>query len=242
MAPASLVVLVVVVLAALVGGRLWRYGYSDITPEFSTPPSLPISLVPTAWATTAWPECFAARRSRCRSVCWQRSCPRLSARSTGYYRGWVDSVLMRFTDLLMTIPRIAILIVMAGRVRGNKGNWWAIALIIAAVSWTPHRPGRAGRGPVAPGAGVCRGGPGHRGEHEPHHGPSFATPRRRPRHRSSHIRRRGRNLRRDRNLLLGPRHQPSRHVAGRARRRRRGRDLPAHGYFTSPGSSSPSSW
>ena len=55
--------------------------------------------------------------------------------AAGYYRGWVDPVLMRFTDLVLTIPGIAILIVMAGRVRGTRGNWWAIALIVAVLSW-----------------------------------------------------------------------------------------------------------
>jgi peptide/nickel transport system permease protein len=55
--------------------------------------------------------------------------------AAGYYRGWVDPLLMRFTDLVLTIPGIAILIVMAGRVRGTRGIWWAIALIVAVMSW-----------------------------------------------------------------------------------------------------------
>ena len=55
--------------------------------------------------------------------------------AAGFYRGWVDALLMRLTDLVLTIPGIAILIVMAGRVRGTAGNWWAIALIVAALSW-----------------------------------------------------------------------------------------------------------
>src|SRR4029453_17665329 len=40
LAGGSLVVFVVLVILSLVGGRFWKYGYADITDEFSSPPSL----------------------------------------------------------------------------------------------------------------------------------------------------------------------------------------------------------
>jgi hypothetical protein len=40
LAVGSLVVFVLVVLVSLIGGRFWKYNYADITPEFSSPPSL----------------------------------------------------------------------------------------------------------------------------------------------------------------------------------------------------------
>ncbi len=58
-----------------------------------------------------------------------------SAWSPGYYRSWLDSLLMRFTDLVLTVPGHRRLVVMAGRVGGTAGNWLAIALIVAALSW-----------------------------------------------------------------------------------------------------------
>ena len=38
LAVGSLVVFVLVVIISLIGGRFWKYGYADITDEFSSPP------------------------------------------------------------------------------------------------------------------------------------------------------------------------------------------------------------
>jgi peptide/nickel transport system permease protein len=51
----------------------------------------------------------------------------------GYYRGWLDNLLMRFTDLLLTLPALAILAV-AGKFIG--GSQWDITLILAFFFWT----------------------------------------------------------------------------------------------------------
>ena len=40
LAVGSLVVFVLVVIVSLIGGRFWKYGYADITDQFSSPPSL----------------------------------------------------------------------------------------------------------------------------------------------------------------------------------------------------------
>jgi len=53
---------------------------------------------------------------------------------SGYFRGWVDAVLMRFTDFIITIPSIII-----GAVIGYKyGNLGVVALAVylGAFSWT----------------------------------------------------------------------------------------------------------
>ena len=52
----------------------------------------------------------------------------------GYYRGWLDSVLMRFTDLIITLPIILITAVM-GFVLGVSGIW-SVALAFGLLSWT----------------------------------------------------------------------------------------------------------
>jgi peptide/nickel transport system permease protein len=53
----------------------------------------------------------------------------------GYYRGWMDSVLARVVDLALTIPVLAVLLVVTDRVRDERDNWVVIALIISAVTW-----------------------------------------------------------------------------------------------------------
>ena len=53
----------------------------------------------------------------------------------GYYRGWVDAVLMRTTDLFLTIPLIAVAGTLSVHVKG--GQWWVLAIILAVFGWMP---------------------------------------------------------------------------------------------------------
>jgi ABC-type dipeptide/oligopeptide/nickel transport system permease subunit len=53
---------------------------------------------------------------------------------SGYYRGWRDSALMRFTDIIITIPVIVIGAVL-GRTVGIAGAP-VLALVLGAVLWT----------------------------------------------------------------------------------------------------------
>jgi ABC-type dipeptide/oligopeptide/nickel transport system permease subunit len=54
----------------------------------------------------------------------------------GYYRGWVDNVIMRVTDLVLTLPVLVVLLTVAALL-GRSGNEWTIVAIIAAFYWTP---------------------------------------------------------------------------------------------------------
>ena len=50
----------------------------------------------------------------------------------GYFGGVVDSVLMRLTDLVLTVPGIAVLAVLAGE--GNR-SWLFIGLVLSGLVW-----------------------------------------------------------------------------------------------------------
>jgi peptide/nickel transport system permease protein len=52
----------------------------------------------------------------------------------GYYRGWADNLLMRVTDLVLTLPALAILLAFSALV-GN-GSQWTLSLILVAFFWT----------------------------------------------------------------------------------------------------------
>lgn len=61
----------------------------------------------------------------------------------GYYGGWVDNILMRFTDLFIALPRIFMLIVMTLLMRAldwplltANGGMGGIVLILGLLSWT----------------------------------------------------------------------------------------------------------
>ena len=50
----------------------------------------------------------------------------------GYYGKWVDSVLMRFVDIMLSIPTLFLLLLVATLWRMGP---WKLALVIAAVAW-----------------------------------------------------------------------------------------------------------
>jgi peptide/nickel transport system permease protein len=53
----------------------------------------------------------------------------------GYYGGWVDNLLMRFVDLLLTLPGLAILLVAAALL--GQGSPYRVGVILALLFWTP---------------------------------------------------------------------------------------------------------
>ena len=54
----------------------------------------------------------------------------------GYYGGWADSLLMRFTDLVLVVPLLAILLVLANKFSKQANGWFFIALVLAVLLWT----------------------------------------------------------------------------------------------------------
>ena len=140
LAVASLIVLLLVIVGSLVGGRLWKYGYADITDEFSTPPSWKH---PMGTDDIGHDSMARVLRGSQKSVQVALLVALLSTTFgavvgalAGYYRRAVDSVLMRFTDLVLTVPYIALTAVLAGTLADRAGNWFYIALVLAALLWT----------------------------------------------------------------------------------------------------------
>ncbi|HZS23620.1 MAG TPA: ABC transporter permease [Gaiellaceae bacterium] len=52
----------------------------------------------------------------------------------GYYGGWVDNLLMRLTDLVLTLPLLAVLLT-ASALWGS-GSQWRVTFIVALLIWT----------------------------------------------------------------------------------------------------------
>lgn len=52
--------------------------------------------------------------------------------TAGYARGWISTVLMRFTDLMMAFPALLLAIVLAALL---KPSLWIVAMVIALVNW-----------------------------------------------------------------------------------------------------------
>lgn len=136
------VVLVLVVLAAsAVGGRVWRYEYDEVTAEFSSPPSWqhPMGTDTPGHDVLALVLRGAQKSTQIALV--------VAALATllgvfvggvaGFFGGAVDRLLMRLADLVLVVPGIAVLAVLSASVQDVQGNWLLIALILAALMWIP---------------------------------------------------------------------------------------------------------
>jgi peptide/nickel transport system permease protein len=53
---------------------------------------------------------------------------------SGYFGGWLDNILMRLTDLVLTLPLLAILLTASALL--GEGSQWRVAFILAAFLWT----------------------------------------------------------------------------------------------------------
>jgi peptide/nickel transport system permease protein len=142
-AVAGLVLLLTLLGASLVGGRLWTWDHTDITPEFSTPPS---AAHPMGTDGIGHDTLAQVLRGAQKSVQIALLVAVLSVTVgtavgalAGYYRGWVDAVLMRLTDVALAVPQLALLVVVSGvfgRGGGLLPGWVVVALAIAALAWT----------------------------------------------------------------------------------------------------------
>jgi ABC-type dipeptide/oligopeptide/nickel transport system permease subunit len=52
----------------------------------------------------------------------------------GYYGGWLDNLLMRITDLVLTLPLLAILLTATALL--GQGNQWRVSMILVLFFWT----------------------------------------------------------------------------------------------------------
>jgi ABC-type dipeptide/oligopeptide/nickel transport system permease subunit len=140
LAVGSLIVFVLVVIVSLVGGRFWKYGYADITDEFSSPPSLEHPMGTDDIGHDSFAQVLRGAQKSVQVALMvailATTIGAVIGALAGYYRGWIDSALMRFTDLVLTIPSIAILAVLAATVTEQAGNWFFIGLVLALLQWT----------------------------------------------------------------------------------------------------------
>jgi ABC-type dipeptide/oligopeptide/nickel transport system permease subunit len=132
----SLIVFVLIVLFAYVGALFWKYGPADITPDNSAPPS-----GEHPFGTDAIGHDQLAQVMRGTQISLQISVlvaifatvvGTIWGAVAGYYRGWLDTILMRIADLVLTLPLLAVAAVLAHQ---SGGTWWLIAVVIGGLYW-----------------------------------------------------------------------------------------------------------
>jgi peptide/nickel transport system permease protein len=135
----SLVVFVLILVISLLGQRFWAYKYGVANMDaLSQPPSRQHPL-----GTGDLGEDGLAQllRGAQRSVqiallvmVLQTVTAVVVGSVAGYFRGWLDSALMRLVDLLLTLPGNVVLIVLATRL---QAGWIGVVFVLAALGWAP---------------------------------------------------------------------------------------------------------
>jgi ABC-type dipeptide/oligopeptide/nickel transport system permease subunit len=127
-------------IASILTGLLWKYNYTAITNTLNAPPSLSHPM----GTNTIGGDVFSqVMRGTLQDIeiallvaVMATVLGVLVGAVAGFYGGRVDSALMRFVDLILVIPVLVILIVLANIVAKQASNWFWLAIIIGAVSWT----------------------------------------------------------------------------------------------------------
>jgi peptide/nickel transport system permease protein len=131
----SLVLLILIVLLAFVGPLLWKYKPTDFTNDNSQPPSLAHPFGTDSLGHDGLAQVLRGLQISLRvALCIALVASTLGVvwgGVSGYYRGLADSALMRFADLILTLPAIALAAALGN---ASGGTWWMIALILGGLS------------------------------------------------------------------------------------------------------------
>jgi peptide/nickel transport system permease protein len=132
----SLAILLIVVIGAFIVPQFWKYTIEDLTPEVSESMSLNhpfgtdnlghdyFALVLRGAQQSIKIAVTLALIATVLGTLW--------GAIAGFYRGLVDTVMMRIADLFLTLPLLAVAAVLAHNV---GGTWYLIALVIGGLSW-----------------------------------------------------------------------------------------------------------
>jgi ABC-type dipeptide/oligopeptide/nickel transport system permease subunit len=132
----SLCVLVALILLAYVGGWLWKYDAGQYTPDNSVPPSLDHPFGTDSAGRDQFAQVLRGTRISLQvsvSVAVLATLVgTLWGSVAGYFGGKTDTIMMRISDLVLTLPLIAVAAMLA---HNFGGTWYLIALVIAALYW-----------------------------------------------------------------------------------------------------------
>jgi peptide/nickel transport system permease protein len=131
----SLVVFILVVLVAFIVPLFWKYSYTDTTSGPSLAPSLDHPFGTDGIGHDAFAQVLRGLQQSIKvalSIALVASILGvLWGGISGYYRGLTDAALMRFADLILTLPPIALAAALGNT---SGGAWWSIALILGGLS------------------------------------------------------------------------------------------------------------
>jgi ABC-type dipeptide/oligopeptide/nickel transport system permease subunit len=136
LAVVSLVVLVLLVLLAYVGGALWKYDFGQFTPDNSEAPSLNHPFGTDAAGKDQFAQVLRGTQISLQIAVlvalFSTLVGTIWGAIAGYFGGLADTVMMRVSDLVLTLPLLAVAAMLA---HNFGGSWWLISLVIAGLYW-----------------------------------------------------------------------------------------------------------
>lgn len=140
----GLAIFAIMGIGSVVAGALWRYSYTTLTPDIAIPGQGGPSLKHPFGVDTIGHDLFAQVMQGTKEDI--QTALLVAAITTvigttigalaGYFRGWVDPILMRFTDFILAVPLLAILAVLGNIAAKQSGSWFWVAMIIGLLAWT----------------------------------------------------------------------------------------------------------
>ena len=136
----GLCIFMLMALGSVLVGHFWQYSYTTITDNLNDPPSWTNPFGTNSIGNDMFAQVMAGVEKDIEIALTVAAIAVLIGVTigaiAGFYRGWVDSLLMRFVDLVLVVPILAILILLSSKLAKQSSNWLGLALIIGLLSWT----------------------------------------------------------------------------------------------------------
>jgi peptide/nickel transport system permease protein len=133
-------VFLALVLFSTIGPVFWKYNYAQITNQFATGPTMQHPFGTDLIGHDLFAQVMVAEATSLQTAIVVAVVSTFIGTAigalAGYYGKWADALLMRFTDLVLAVPLLAILLVLANTAGKHANSWIWIALIIALLIWT----------------------------------------------------------------------------------------------------------
>jgi peptide/nickel transport system permease protein len=137
---AGLTVFVLLLLLSTIGPVFWQFNFAAITNQFASGPAAqhPFGtdlIGHDLFAQVMEAEATSVKTALLVAVIATAIGTTIGA-IAGYYGGIADAVLMRFTDLILAVPLLALLLVLSNKLSKQAGSWLWIAIVLGCVLWT----------------------------------------------------------------------------------------------------------
>lgn len=121
-------------------GHFWKFNYQQITPQFNAGPTTLHPFGVDGIGHDLFAQVFRGMEKDIQTALLVAVLSGVIGVTigalAGFFRGWVDSVLMRIVDLILSVPLLAVLIVLSNVWAREAGSWVLIAIIVGVLSWT----------------------------------------------------------------------------------------------------------